>query len=284
MFSPRLFPDVPEPIDVWDVRTFDRELLTALRLNAALIRDYAVTERANFLQLASSDHRLPYQRNPHTQAYGQLVKNIASCTKAKAIRAWHYTRLTGPEVDIIRKAGLYPGTLETLRQRLELQVAAGPLSANIAAALFAASPVHKQSDARSNKFWMTLRPKAIDDGDVELLLGNWGGEAVYFWLQDAALKKLVARIGKPRVLELAVPIDGTRHDCRVGEAIVRTFGRTLGCGTDTEGFDLYVTRELGAEAVIAIHSEGDPAFASLGRGYPQGFGGSPLTVSESIRI
>jgi hypothetical protein len=53
--------------------------------------------------------------------------------------------------------------------------------------------------------------------------------------------------------------------------VVATFGRTVGCNPDREAFDLYSIRALGSEAVIAVHSEGEPHFAALARGYPSGF-------------
>jgi hypothetical protein len=166
--------------------------------------------------------------------------------------------------------------LETIRRRLDAQVAAGVFSAEIADALFAQSPFHhdEQSGPRSNKFWMTSHPVGIEHSGVTLLLGNWGGEAVYFWLKDAMLEELVAGIGKPRVIEMAVPLDATRHAYSASRAIVATFGRTLGCvPDDTGGFDLCATRSLGPQAVLAIHTEGEAVFAEIAKGYPAEFFG-----------
>ena len=99
---------------------------------------------------------------------------------------------------------IYPSTLDTIRRRLNARVAAGDFTAEAAEKLFAASQFQNtsQAEARSNKFWMTSHPIPHDDSGVELLLGNWGGEGVYFWLQDTMLENIVAQIGKPHVLEL----------------------------------------------------------------------------------
>ena len=118
---------------------------------------------------------------------------------------------------------------------------------------------------------MTSSPIPIGDSGITLLLKNWGGELVYFWIKDAALRELVAGIGKPRVIEMAIPLDLTRHTYSAAKAIVATFGRTLGCEPDRGAFDLYATRALGVEAVIAIHTEGEPNFMALAQGYPSGF-------------
>jgi hypothetical protein len=260
-------------MDVWAIHTFDNDLLSQLRANAKLIRDYMATEEKNLAQLKATDWQRPHPTNQHTEAYLRFVEQVGRSMEIRTIRAWHYTRLTDAEAENIQSTGVYPSTLETTRRRLDAQVADGVLSAEIADALFAASPFHhkEQSFGRSDKFWMTSHPMSTDYDGVMPLLGSWGGEAVYFWLQDPTLEKLVASIGKPRVLELAVPIVATRHAYSAAKAVVATFGRTLGCQPEVGVFDLYATRALGSEAVIAIHTEGQPDFAALAREYPAGF-------------
>lgn len=262
-------------IDVWNVETFDEDLIAELRAHAELIRNYMMTDRRLYLEREASDHTMPYPTNPYGLDYMEFVEKVGRDMEARTIRAWHFTRLMDAEIDIIRSNGIYPSTLETVRRRLDIQVAGGVFSAEVADALFAASPFNfnsEQLESRSNKFWMTSHPRrVIDDSGVTLLLGNWGGESVYFWLRDTALQKLVASTGVPRVLEMAVPLDATRHAYSAGRAVVATFGRTVGCNPDREAFDLYSIRALGSEAVIAVHSEGEPHFAALARGYPSGF-------------
>ena len=262
-------------IDVWNVDTFDKDLTAELRAHAELIRNYVVTDRRLYLEREASDHTMPYATNSYGSDYIDLVEKIGRDLEDRTIRAWHFTRLTDAETDIIRSHGIYPSTLETLRRRLDIQVAAGVFSAEVSNALFAASPLNfdsEQLESRSNKFCMTSHPReVVHDSGVTLLLSNWGGELVYFWLQDVALQRLVATTGVPRVLEIAVPLNTTRHTYSAGRAVVATFGRALGCDLDGEAFDLYSVRALGPDAVIAVHSEGEPRFAALARGYPPGF-------------
>jgi hypothetical protein len=259
-------------VDVWDIATFDQELISKLRANAALVRDYLTTDRRLFEEREASDHRMTLRTNPYGGDYLAFVERIGrDIMQARTIRAWHYTRLVDAEVSVIRKSGIYPSTFDTLRQRLDAQVTAKAFSAADADALYAASPFHEQEKIRSGKFWMTSNPIAPDDRGVELLLGNWGGEATYFWLRDERLKELVASIGRPRILEIAVPVSETNHWYSAGQAVVAAFARTLGCRPDRGAFDLYSMTTLEPTAVIAIHSEGDANFASMARGYPAGF-------------
>lgn len=259
-------------IDVWNVDTFDGALTADLQAHAELICNYVQTSRRQWLEREASDHTMPHPINPYGAAYIAFVEAVGRDMEARTIRAWHYTRMTDAEVESLRRGGIYLSTLETIRQRFDAQVAAGVFSAEVADALFAASPFQNdQRRSRSDKFWMTSHPMDIEDGGVTLLLGNWGGESAYFWLRDPTLEALVARLGVPRVLEVAVPLDTTRHAYSAGRAVVATFGRTLGCKPEKEAFDLYAMRPLRPETVLAIHSEGESNFAALGRSYPAGF-------------
>lgn len=260
-------------IDVWKLDTYDTELLDELRLYAQLIQDYMNTESQLFVERIAADRRSVPPTNPHHGKYLWLIEHIMDYMKSRTIRAWHYTRLTDEEVETLRRTGVYPSTLETTHQRLNARVLAGVLSAEIADALFDASPFRNstQLKARGNKFWMVSNPLESDDDRVEFLLGNWGGEAVYFGLKDTKLKSLVANLGEPGVLEIAVPISVTNHAYGAAEAVLGAYGLSLGCSPERETFDLHSTSALGPDAVIAVHTEGEPDFAVLGRGYPVGF-------------
>jgi len=124
---------------------------------------------------------------------------------SRAIRAWHYTRLTDHEVDLLRRNGIQLSTLSVLRARLDAQVEARAFTAETAAALFAASPFHEQQEPRSNKFWMTSHPIAINDGGVAPLMAHWGGEGASMWMKDPALLGQVATLGAPRTTRSSSP-------------------------------------------------------------------------------
>jgi hypothetical protein len=191
---------------------------------------------------------------------------------SRVIRAWHYTRLTDEEVEIVRTIGLYPSSLATIRQRLDAHCASRIPTAETADALFEASPFHNDTfGGRTGKVWMVSHPRDVGDSGVILLLSNWGGESVYFGLQGGDLQRLVAAIGTPRVLEVAISMSSTRHAYQAAKNIVGSFARTLGCRPDRGGFDLYSTQTLGPECVLAIHSEGDATFGEIAKSYPSNY-------------
>ncbi|MBA8832989.1 MULTISPECIES: hypothetical protein [Rhizobium] len=133
---------------------------------------------------------------------------------------WHYTRLTDDEAKLLQSDGIHTSNLAAIRKRLDAQVTAGVISAKVADALHGASPFHHQMEARSGKFWMTSHPFPADHHGVELLLAHWGGEGVYFWLEDGQLIELVKGIGRPRVIEVAVPLQVTTSAYSGAKAVI----------------------------------------------------------------
>ena len=239
--------------------------------HANLIRDYLTTSRRQYIERELSDHTQPHAINPFARAYGQFVEAVMAMMEEREIRAWHYCRMTEDEIALLKRDGVTLSTIETLRARLDAQVAAGRLSQAEADGLFGASPLHSsQRQSRSDKYWMVSTPVPPDDSGVELLLGHWGGEVAYFWLEDQALIDRVAGLGCPCVVELAVPVAATRHAYSAAAAIVATYARILGCKPDAGGFDLYTMRPLGPEAIRAVHCQSDESFAGLGVHFPPG--------------
>lgn len=259
-------------IDVWDIDTFDNELRGDLEAHTDLIRDYMITSRRQSREHEASDHRMPYPDNPHVGEFLALKEHIMRLMEARTIRAWHYTRMTDAEFDTVRQTGIYPSSLENIRSRFDAQVIARAFSQEVADRLFADSPYQSdQFDVRSGKFWMTSHPVDIEDGGVAVFMESWGGEAVYFWQQDAGLQDMLKQMGRPRVLEIAMPLSHSRHTYSAAEAVVATYGRTLGCQPDKHAFDLYSQQPLGPNHIPTIHSEGEPDFCAIARGYPVGF-------------
>jgi hypothetical protein len=263
------------PIDVWDAKTFDDELTAILAEGAQLIRSYMLTDHQIFVSHdlgLGPEKSMIRPQNPFSSAFLALNETIGERLGSRTIRAWHYTRLTAAEVGILQTKGVHLSTPTTLRTRLDLQVASGALSAEIADALYAASPFHSdQLKARSGKFWMVSHPVASDDFGVEPLMAHWGGEVGSMWTKDPSLLAPLSAIGRPRVIELAVPLALTRHSYSAAQAVVATFGRTLGCIPGKHAFDLYVMTPLPPESVLKVHNDEDSSFLAVGVKYPEGY-------------
>jgi len=257
-------------VDVWDVDTFDDDLLKVLLAKRGLVHDYLTTDHERELERETSPLTALFRINPFADEHQRFVDSVSQTMHERSIRAWHYTRLTDGEVATLQTAGIHLSTLESTRQRLAALVAVGELSVENAEALLTESPLHdrQQHDARANQFCLACEPLHVESGGVTPLLGSWGGEVVYSHLKSPQLKTIVEAIGRPRVLELQVPVDAIRNGRRAGEVVVTSFARSLGDTRDFDSFDVFVNRALGPEAVLAIHTKGDATFDRIGRSYP----------------
>lgn len=255
-------------IDVWAAESFDPELAAVLEESTDLIRSFLYYKDQDL----GGDHSLSRPENVSAADYLRLVEAIARAMEGRTIRAWHYTRMTDAEVDALRRGGVHLSTLESLRARLDAQVAVGALDSAAANALLDMSPLNNgQMEIRAGRFWMMSHPLAADDGGVEPLMAHWGGEVATMRIEDATLLGQLAMIGAPRILEIRVPMDVTEHSYRAAEAVVATFARGLGCIVEKVVFDLYTIQPLPPESVLAVHTQHEPAFAQTARGYPPGF-------------
>lgn len=258
-------------VDVWDLKTFDKDLRFVLEDHSDLIRGYLLRDREIFetYDLARGFDRPSLRpRNQFAADFVRLEESLITPMAERRIRAFHYTRLTDREVTRLFDNGIHLSTPESLRDRLLALYQIGVLTLEDMGTLEAESPFHAQMNARQGKFWMASHPIAIEHGGVERLLRYWGGEVTSFQLNNEDLLARLATIGRPRVIEVAVPLAATRHAFSAAQAVVATFGRSLGCPGDQKDFDLYAESALPAAAVLRVHSAGEADFEMMGQTYP----------------
>lgn len=253
-------------ISTGDPRTFDPDLQAIFDAHKSLIEDYR--ERDAELEADRRSGGMRYITDPNlvADAYIRFREDLGRQFQSRTVRCWHYTRLTGDELAHIRAHGVTPGTIESMESRIARQVATGRLSEADGAALIAASPLQdpEQAQVRIGMFWVTDRPLHPSDLGVQPLLAHWGGEVVYFRLQDEALIERIQALGTPAVLELAVPVASTTRAFSFAESALSSVVEALGYPPRLRGIDAYLTKPLGAEGVIAIHTPADPSFSTLG--------------------
>jgi hypothetical protein len=261
-------------VDVWDLKTFDEELRLVLNAHSDLFRDYLPRDREIFesYDLAPELDRPSLRpQNQFATDLHRLKENLISPMAERRIRAFHYTRLTDREVERLKCDGIHLSTPESLHSRLLGLDEIDAFTLEETEALEAESPLHSQMNGRRGKFWMASHPIAIEHGDVERLLKYWGGEVASFHLNNERLLARLARIGFPRVIEVAVPLAATKHTFAAVQAVVATFGRSFNCTVDQEGFDLYTETALSATAVLRVHSIGEANYELMGQTYPSNF-------------
>lgn len=234
-------------IDVWDVATFDDELAVTLRENADLIASYWSESGRLFREREARTRRGPPEENRFGREYQRLTETVGGMMEDRTIRAWHYTRLTDAEVAHILAEGMLPMTLAIIRERLDGAVAEGSFDQATADELYDASPYHRQFDGnRENRTWLAAEPFPVDSSDVDELLARWGGESVAFDHRCGRLSDLLEGTGRPRVLELEVPVASTTRAYEAGCAVIDAYSFTLGCKGASASNGL-----LGSTALVA---------------------------------
>ncbi|MEZ6030317.1 MAG: hypothetical protein R3C46_11270 [Hyphomonadaceae bacterium] len=259
-------------IDVWDVATFDPELHQVLDGKADLVRNYVTRDKANFLAYDYADRPVGLIRpdNPFAADFIAFKDGLSVLMQARTIRAWHYTRMTDGEVASLRQDGIHLSTPDTLRERLDRLVADGVTTAALADDLIRHSPFQSdQLPYRRDRFWLVSHPRLVTDSGVKRLLAYWGGEVASFHTDDPSLLHPLSLIGRPRVLEVATPLEITKHAFSAAGACIAAYARTLGCVESSHGFDVCITANLAPTAVIRVHSEGEPSFKLIGQGHPE---------------
>ena len=192
------------------------------------------------------------------------VRTISRALKRHTIRGWHCTRLTDTEVNAIKERGLHPPDRETLRWRLEEVAENGLMAKEIRDRLLAENSASEGS--RTGKIWFCFdQPCKRDEGAVGRFFSHWGGEALYgHHEKDSVAGPILAQIGKPRVIEVEVPVvvidQSYRCAFRVRKQWLEAGEESLGTG---EGFDSYSVTPISPDAINKIVTYPERAFCEI---------------------
>lgn len=256
-------------IDLWNPNTFGVELQCALTAESQLVCDYHSEEcRLVDEHLNSS----PYQSqkpNRFSSNYLWFQEHELTPILARArIRAWHYARLLGHEVDAMQQR-LVPSSLEFLQKRLDALVAMELLTQEEADVVFKASPFQSQGGYRSGRMWAVTVPLHYSDGGVSPLLGSWGGESAYFWLSDKSLAAKLKSIGLSRILEIETALSDGPNAFWASGTVLKAWAKKLGVSVIPTGSDLAITNCLGTSKLVRVHTEDESTFNAVAKTYPE---------------
>lgn len=258
------------PYNLLDIKTFDDELIALLDKGKNIILAYLNAEREKSAAFEAAPENMKtivkLSPNPHWDEYDNLVNNmIANLLHSRSILAYHYTRLTDDEVDYIHEHGFEPSTPQSLQRRLNARALAGDLDLAVAEKIYRLSPLQLKANGREGLFWMTAVAKPTNDGEVEALLGFWGGEVSYMPHLDVSTH--VPKIGRSRVFEISLPLNVAKQVSSAAKTIVSTYLRSLGLSAGISDFDISTGTALPPNVIVRVLTEGEPEFLELGRQY-----------------
>ena len=103
------------------------------------------------------------------------------------------------------------------------------------------------------------------------------------WLFDPPLVANLQALGRPRIIEIALPLAATHDAPNAATTALRTFALSRDCVAHKHGIDLSAVQRLPPSAILAVHTEGDPTFHAAGRDYPGGLHRYRPRLAESAR-
>ncbi|RUM16898.1 hypothetical protein EFD56_21565 [Rhizobium phaseoli] len=263
-------------IDLWDIETLPPETKKYLVEGDDLLAKFCAEEIA--IESSRPTGRVFWQRpaNKFAQSKAELEADIGYMISGESIRCFHYARMTDEEIDLIGKRGIVLSSAPFLKERLDGLVAAQHINRVQADQIYAASPLMTGElyGRRDGLFWTCAIPQPVSDSGVERLLRIWGGEVASWTLVDAGASFGLAGIGKPRILEIEIPISTAmegRAAGTIGAWLVARRMVDLGLSDYQSGIDVYTDIALPPDALLTVHTEGDENFMAMANGYPSSY-------------
>ena len=144
--------------------------------------------------------------NPHDALCNCSLDVLVRILKGHKIKAWHCTRLTPAEQEVIAATGMSLPNPTTLHARISQLVNSGELSNDMAERLLNKNQADEAN--RVGMIWFVLdRPGLRDEMGVGDLFRLWGGEALYNSHDgDSQTGPLLRRIGVPCIVEAVLPV------------------------------------------------------------------------------
>jgi hypothetical protein len=258
-----------ELVDVWNSNTFGREIRAYLLENQLLIEQYH-REDDRLDGLDNDEHLAEHlQGNRHFGQFEGLQLHVANALAGRQIRVWHYTRLFDFEVSAIKNA-IELSTVESMQARLTELKRRGHLTDQEIETLLEGSALKTQKEVRENRFFCVPSPISVTDSGVELLLGNWGGEVVYFHQRNETLQRKLGTLGVPRVAEVAVEVFDPISRYSLAGCVLNTYALDLGFPLCPMNIDLCIKDDPPPARVLTVHTHGERDFQALGCSYPEG--------------
>jgi hypothetical protein len=156
----------------------------------------------------------------------------------------------------MRAEGIRLSTPSHLETRLDALVSTDFLTISEAKIILDQKCIQAQLDSRENRFWMVSHRLPMDDGGVKLLLETWGGEEIASqFLENHKLLVKLQSIGRPRMIEVAVPLSITGATCSAASAAVATYARQNGWTSKEDSFDFCVKESLPSDTVLSVFTQ-----------------------------
>jgi hypothetical protein len=176
----------------------------------------------------------------------------------RKVLAYHCTRLTAHEADDIRASGLRRLSPELVEKRLRDAHSDGLLSDEVYAQLASQSVYVLNEDAnRDGQVCLIAGKRGLDDvPGCALLLGLWGGEAIYWGHADGAD---APRLGTPTIVVARIDASLSGDILRVFPGLAHLFVATW-LGVRERNCDVHLRAAVAGEDILDLWQPGHPDY------------------------
>lgn len=254
-------------IDLSNQETWPKEIVAELDVGFAILAAYEEDKR-RVEKLCEKDifARVDPPELRHFRERDLFVKRIDSCLNDWRLLGFHCTRFHESEIEIVKEQGLKPLSEELAYGRVRRLHEIGVIQTQVALRLLSENAVNNNHGDRLGRLcFIFSRSTLRHEGDVFRLLSNWGGEALYWAHEnDPEIAQVLKSIGRPCIVQVAVPIAMLNTYSSVGEKVISVFLHTHGAATTDDGLlEGSLDQALVSDHIQRIIEYGEPEFEML---------------------
>jgi hypothetical protein len=190
-----------------DLSTWPSRLSKLLKDNRATLAAYAEFEEHRYdgLRRGESQRQHSAAQNPLSDERAAVHEEATRILAERNILAWHCTRFTEDEIEMVQREGLRCLDRSATRQRIALRGKAGDLSAEEVTRLIERLDGRVDEELRGGKLWAVLSEAALtDETGLSQPLLHWGGEVLLTYENGASDR--LRELGTACIVEFGAPI------------------------------------------------------------------------------
>jgi hypothetical protein len=258
------------PIYADDETTWPHVLVSAFERAFPLLQIYEA-DRQRIDRLCEVDIAMRCNA-PTAKGTDSRLELIAAADRELATQklvGYHASRLDATEVRCILRTGLRPLSRALVDERINRQVSLRNLSKDIAERLRtknAANDVDAGQRLGLVHFCFS-RSLLQSESGMSRLLAYWGGEALYRCYEtDETVGTVLRSIGKPAIVEAAVPVYAIKAFLSIGERLLNAFLWRRGVSAEhASEFEGYTHESVPGEDIMQVTTSDERRFHELTR-------------------
>lgn len=264
---------VAHAISVDDEDSWPGQVLRLFEQSVAALQDQAHWKDELEKRLADGDDNARWSPpfDPFRDQVDTALDEIDHELVKHRVVGFHCCRFLDSEKKLVLRDGMRTLSPQLVGDRIKLAVAEGCLSSEQARVLESHALLNETRGSRLGLAWFIFGRTTFQThkSNLHYLLDQWGGEAIYFSEAGIGLEGVLAKIGRPTVVEAEIPVPDLELFPRLSERLRDYYlwrrATKAGPSGSAPAFEGYTKRDLPGTLVRRVLTEGDEAFEELTR-------------------